>query len=211
MIKIYKNHSEINIKETDVFLHFTGNIFGIGCNAFCHEATQKIINLKQRDENKSFIVLFSSIEDALQYQLPQLSDPIVSIFLNKFVPGNLTILSECFDERFDHLKKDNKIALRIPGSKLLRDFIKNIGSPIVSTSINVSGNPFCTDINIIQENFSDWFDWGLYDPNEEAGPAIPSTLIDFVKIDDNKIEIKCVREGSIKFEELEKEWDLSRR
>ena len=72
MIKIFKTEKEIDEKPDDVFLHFTGNIFGIGCSAFSQNAIDKIIKLKHRDENKGFILLFSSMEQLKKYKFPGL-------------------------------------------------------------------------------------------------------------------------------------------
>ena len=202
MIKIYKNPNEFDFKETDVFLHFTGNIFGIGCSAFNEDAINKILQLKHRDANKGFITLFSSLNQAEKHVLPQLKNIKVSSLLNHFYPGNLTAILETEDNRFEKVWLNNKIGIRIPTSKVLRDFIDKIAHPIVSTSINVSGNPFCTDLNVLHKEFSDWFDWGLYDEDEPAEQPLPSTVIDFA----SETEIKCLREGSIPFSTISEFW-----
>ena len=200
MIKIYKNVNEIDFKNSDVFLHFTGNIFGIGCSAFDTEAIDRIVDLKHRDANKGFIVLFSSLEQAKEYGLQQLDNPQIKALLEAFYPGNLTAIMQTEDKRFEKVWLNSKIGIRIPASKTLRDLIDKIGNPIVSTSINVSGNPFCTDLNVLQNEFADWFDWGLYNEEEPADKPLPSTVIDFVM--GETIEVKCLREGSIPFEEV---------
>jgi len=198
MIKIYKNYDEIDFNSSEVFLHFTGNIFGIGCSAFDESAINRILELKHRDANKGFIVLFASLEQAMNHQLPQLSNSKIKALLEEFCTGNLTAILKTDDNRFKNVWLNNKIGIRIPTSKILRDFINKTGNPIVSTSINVSGNPFCTDLNVLHTEFADWFDWGLYDEDEPADKPQPSTVIDFVEGD--SIELKCLREGSIPFD-----------
>ena len=200
MIKIYKNHQDIEFKTSDVFLHFTGNIFGIGCSAFDTTAIERIIELKHRDANKGFIVLFSSLKQAKGYGLPQLDNTRIKALLEEFYPGNLTAIMQTEDKRFEKVWLNSKIGIRIPASKILRDLIDRIGNPIVSTSINVSGNPFCTDLDVLQKEFADWFDWGLYNETEPADKPLPSTVIDFVE--GEKLEVKCLREGSIPFAEV---------
>jgi L-threonylcarbamoyladenylate synthase len=203
-MQLYTNLNELNIKPTDVFLHFTGNIFGIGCSAFNEEAIEKIIQLKYRDASKGFITLFASLEQASRYQLSQLTNPKIDSLLRHFYPGNMTAILHTADDRFNKVWLNNKIGIRIPTSKLLRDFIESTGNPIVSTSINVSGNPFCTDIDVIKRDFHDWFDWGLYDVNEPADKPLPSTVIDFEE--ETGLQIKCLREGSIPFSTIEAYW-----
>ena len=202
MIKIHNKSKTINPNPDDIFLHFTGNIFGIGCSAFSPSAIDKINTLKQRDKNKSFILLFASINQLLDYNFNILKNKKAFDIINKFSPGNLTVLLEINPSvlNYNQIKNialNNKIAVRIPKSKLLRDFILKLGHPIISTSINISGNPFCTDINLINKHFAQWFDYGLYDETEEKDTPLPSTLIDITEINENDININCIREGSI--------------
>src|SRR3954447_18454905 len=48
-------------------LYPTDTIWGIGCDATNSSATEKIIELKQRPPEKSFVVLVASERDVLQY------------------------------------------------------------------------------------------------------------------------------------------------
>lgn len=204
MIKIYKKAKDVPYNETDVFLHFTGNIFGIGCSTFNDEAIKKIMTLKGRNEKKGFIVLFASLEQAKKYQLPQLRSKKIVSFLGQYLPGNLTTLLEIDNRQFTNVCMFNKIAFRIPRTRVLREFINRIGAPVLSTSINVAGQPFCSDLNTLHKDYSDWFDYGLYDPSEPAESPIPSTIIEF---DETWKKLKFLREGSIPFAEIEESWN----
>ena len=46
---------------------------------------------------------------------------------------------EVSDPRFQYISQNGKVAFRIPTDKLLREFIKNYDEPIISTSVNESG------------------------------------------------------------------------
>jgi len=203
MIKIYKKAKDIPYVETDVFLHFTGNIFGIGCSAFNEVAIKKILMLKKRPEKKGFIVLFSSLEQAKKSMLPQLRNKKILSFLNQYLPGNLTSLLDTNDRQFLSICVENKIAFRIPKTKTLRDFINRIGTPILSTSINIAGEPFCNDLDTLHKDYLNWFDYGLYNPLEPAGDPLPSTIIEF---GESHKDVKCIREGSISFAEIKESW-----
>jgi tRNA threonylcarbamoyl adenosine modification protein (Sua5/YciO/YrdC/YwlC family) len=193
------------MKKNDVFLHFTGNIFGIGCALHDQEAIQRIKTLKQRDDKKGFILLFSSL-DALKTLLPNdrlLHHQRVRSLLNQYLPGNVTVVIPCTDDYFQNIISDGKIAFRIPSSRLLRDYIQSIDTPILSTSINVSSQPPCSHLPTLHRDFSDWFDWGLYDEKEPVGEPTPSTIIDVSE----DFQIKCLREGSIPFAEILSSWE----
>ena len=206
MIEIFKSADLIKFKKNDIFLHFTGNVFGIGCSAFSTKAIKKIIDLKQRDESKGLVLLFSSFEQAKKYRLPQLNNHRILSLLNQYLPGNVTAVLHTDDKDFEHIAIENKLAFRIPNSKILRDFIDKIGTPILSTSINVTGQTYCSDLNLLQKQFSDWFDYGLYDENEKAGVALPSTLFDFNNDVNGDLQLICLREGSVPFSEIRDSW-----
>jgi L-threonylcarbamoyladenylate synthase len=198
MIKIYGKISDIKFKSNDVFLHFTGNVWGIGCSAFDIDAINKIKKLKNRDDSKGFILLFSSFEQIKQYPIQQIDDFRIYTLLNQYFPGNLTAILPTSDNSFESVALNGKVGIRIPRSKFLRDFIDSIGVPIVSTSINVSDEPMCNDLTIIQDKYTDWFDFGLQSPSEQPDLPLPSTVIDFADG-----QVKCLREGSIPFSEIE--------
>jgi L-threonylcarbamoyladenylate synthase len=198
MIKIYNKISDIAFKANDVFLHFTGNVWGIGCSAFDGDAINKIKKLKNRDDSKGFILLFSSFDMIKRFPIQLVDDFRIYTLLNQYFPGNLTAILPTDDSRFTPVALNGKVGIRIPRSKFLRDFIDCIGVPIVSTSINVSDEPMCNDLAIIQEKFADWFDFGLQSPSEQPDLPLPSTVIDFADG-----QVKCLREGSIPFSEIE--------
>ena len=196
MLIIHKTAQAVNHRPDDVFLHFTGNIFGIGCSAFSQIAVNRIKNLKQRIENKGFILIFSSIKMLLHY-IPSLqTDTGKYNLLNQYYPGNLTAILPCNDERLTHIMVDGKIAVRIPLNETLREFIDQIGVPIVSTSINISDAPYINDLSVLQDDFQDWFDYGLYNPQDRHDLPLPSTIISFDE------GLSLIRDGSIPFSEV---------
>jgi len=206
MVTLYSSPAEINYKLNDIFLHFTGSIFGIGCSVFDHETVLKVNGFKDRDQSKGNILLFSSFSQVSKYDIPLLTHKKVATLINQYSPGNLTFVLPISDNRFDHIAKGGRIAVRIPGSASLRQFIDKIGTPIVSTSINVSGNPFCNDLDTLTTEYADWYDYGLYDPTEPQDLPIPSTIIEFVESTDGVINVECLRLGSIDFAEIQESW-----
>jgi len=206
MIHLYSSPADITYRKGDIFLHFTGNIFGIGCSALDHDAVLKVNGFKDRDQSKGNILLFSSFTQICEYDIPLLKDHRVASLIKQYSPGNITFILPIQDERLTHISKEGRIAVRIPSSASLRKFIQNIGAPIVSTSINVSGDPFENDLSVISTEYSDWFDYGLYDPDEVQELPIPSTIIEFILESKDNIRLECTRLGSIDFDEILESW-----
>ncbi len=183
-------------KDNSVFLHHTGDMFGIGCSVDSNDAIERISNLKMRDNSKGYIVLIPHLE--------WLSDngfkvyPSVKRLLSQYWPGNLTMLFKNTLPQLNHLAMNGKIAFRVPGNPGLCDFIDKLGSPIVSTSINISGLPYLSSLQEIKQKASDWFDFAILpDRATTKREARPSTIIE---IEDNNL--KCLREGSIPYYEI---------
>jgi len=177
----------VNQPKDAIFLHYTGNMFGIGCSAFCQNAITKIDDLKNRKNKSGYIVLIPKIEWLEKYNVT-ISAKMKRI-MQQFWPGNLTIVLQTNDKRFGF----KKIAFRIPTDKFLRDFIEEFGEPIVSTSINRSGENAMIDLQEIEK--LDWFDFAILPKDKIKITQYPSTIID---------DFFCIREGSILFAQIER-------
>ncbi len=185
-----------SLEKDSVFLHYTGKMFGIGCSAFSKKAIEKIDNLKQRKGDKSYIILLGDISWIKRYSLNLDSDEL-RIF-RQFSPGNLTMIVRDEKNIFPHISKNGKIGIRIPEDKFLRDFILNFGEPIISTSINISGEKPLTNLKKIKSQYGNWFDAFILPEKVSKAQISPSTIIEFTKE-----EIKCIREGSIPMKQIE--------
>jgi len=200
-MKFYNQLPNHEINPKHIFLHYTGSMFGIGCSAFNKEALTKINSLKNRNSNKGYIVLIPHIDWLEKYNV-KLSLGIKRV-LQQYWPGELSVVLDVSDPRFEHISQNGKVAFRIPTDKLLREFIKNLNGPIISTSVNESGEKPVQNLDEILRRFDDWFDFAILPKQQEASNNSPSTIISF-----SNSEINLIREGSIPFSELETSFEL---
>lgn len=193
------------------FLHHTGYMYGIGCKADDQTALKRISRLKGGSGRKGFIMLLPGIT-ALSFtdgrtliSRGRRSFPSIKVLINQkalylmeqYQPGNLTVCLEAIDaEEYRHVMYKGKIAFRVPENKGLRDFIKKINKPIISTSINKGGEEPLDSLQDIRE--LDWFDFALLSTGETEKKGVPSTIIEPAGD-----ELICHREGSVPFEEIE--------
>jgi tRNA threonylcarbamoyl adenosine modification protein (Sua5/YciO/YrdC/YwlC family) len=183
-------------KDDSVILHHTGDMFGIGCSIFSESAINKISRLKMREDSKGFIVLIPHLDWLLENGFKIY--PAVQRLLTQYWPGNLTMLLHNTRDDMKHLELNGKIAFRVPSSPQLCDFIESIETPIISTSINLSGMPYLSTLPEIKQKAGVWFDFAvLPDRATTKKEARPSTIMD---IEGN--DLKCIREGSLPYYEI---------
>ncbi len=86
-------------------------------------------------------------------------------------------------------------AIRIPQNDFCLKLLKEISRPLISTSVNRSGNDPVNQIEQILSDFSQDVDAIIF--NSQPSEKISSTIIDLTSE-----QPRLIREGSIKFVEL---------
>ena len=180
------------IKDGGVVIMPTDTIYGIIADATNEYAIQRVYEMKKRNENKPMLMLVNSIE-MLEKYVSSIND-IERKLIDELWPGALTII---FKKRnvSDLLTGGlDTVGIRFPDNKLLIDIMNELNVPLLSTSVNVSGDESATCINNINNLILDNVDY-VYDVGECKGE--PSTI---VVVNDN--ELKVLREGVIKSNEI---------
>ena len=187
------------VEKDKIFLHFTGEMFGIGCNAFDKKAIDKISSLKNRHNRKGYIILLPDISWLDRYFFDIQDDE--ERMLKQFWPGNLTVLMKDKKNLFSHISLNGKIAVRVPTDEYLRSFITEFDKPIVSTSVNVAGETPLTNLRKIKSKYDSWFGYYILPKDAKAKEPHPSTIIEFTSEN-----INCIREGSIPMKQIEESY-----
>ncbi len=195
-MKIYNEPPKHKIEKNAIFLHYTGNMFGIGCSAFSKEAITRIDSLKNRNRKSGYIVLIPDIGWLKRFDVQV--TPEVNRILQQYWAGELSVILEVPDPRFQHISQNGKVAFRISTDELLCEFIKKTDQPIISTSVNVSEKKPVQKLDEILTKFESWFDFAILPDNVRPGNNLPSTIIEF-----SKANLNLIREGSIPFSEIE--------
>ncbi len=125
------------LKQGGTILYPTDTIWGIGCDAANAEAVEKIILLKQRPQQKSFVVLVASEKDILQYTAAP--DLAVFDYLQTATKPTTVIYEHALGLAENVCNADGSVAIRICNDEFCRHLIKRFRKPIVSTSANISG------------------------------------------------------------------------
>jgi L-threonylcarbamoyladenylate synthase len=125
------------LRRGGIILYPTDTIWGIGCDATNAAAVEKIISLKQRPPQKSFVVLAASEKDILQYT----ASPDLAVFdyLLTVTKPTTVIYEHALGLAENVVNDDGSVAIRICSDEFCRYVIKRFRKPIVSTSANLSG------------------------------------------------------------------------
>ena len=158
-MKIYNELPDHNIERGAIFLHYTGSMFGIGCSAFYKEAIAKIDSLKDRKDKSGYIVLIPDIDWLKRFDV-QITAKVHRI-LQQYWAGELSVVLEVPDPRFQDISQNGKVAFRIPTDELLREYIIKLDQPIISTSVNKTGKKPIQNLTEILEGFESWFDFAI--------------------------------------------------
>lgn len=144
------------LKTGKTILYPSDTIWGLGCDATNEEACQRILKIKERPENKSFILLVDSFQmiekyipefPAVCYDLVDLSDkPLTIIYPNAqgLAPSVIA--------------QDGSVGIRLTKNPLCLSLIRSIRKPIVSTSANISGSAFPTNFSNIDPKIKEQVD-----------------------------------------------------
>lgn len=180
-----------------IFIYPTDTIYGIGGNPFDEKVVKRISDIKGRNEKKQFVWLISDFENLLNYVEVTFENHID--FFQRIWPGPVSVVLN-LNERTKKKTDFNTIAIRIPDNNFCQKLLTEIKQPLISTSVNRSGQEPANQIEQIAKEFSREVDAIIY--HSEPVQHFSSTIMDLTTE-----QPKLIREGSIKFVELLKNFN----
>jgi L-threonylcarbamoyladenylate synthase len=194
------NHAAKALRSGGIIIYPTDTLYGFGVMINNKKAVKKLYDLKKRDRKKPYSILINTITQAEQICGGLTSREIE--FFKILLPGKITVLLKAKKNLnipgFEHL---DKVGFRIPDSTLCQLLVQKAGSPISSSSVNISYEPNIDETSEISVQFSKDVDVFL-----DTGPVYSlkgSTVIDL-----SVSPPILVREGDILKEELEKKLNI---
>jgi len=158
-----------------IILYPTDTVWGIGCDATNEEAVKKIFALKQRDDNKSMLVL---LDNPVKLQNYVTDLPDIAWDLIELTDKPLTIIYEGARNLAPALiAADGSIGIRITDELFSRELCKRFRKPIVSTSANLSGMPSPARFSQIRKEIKEGVDYVVNYRRKEQAEAKTSSII----------------------------------
>ncbi len=149
-------------------------MYGLGGDGLSADLVSTITQLKRRPEAKGFILLVDSVERAtcLCSAFPESARKLAE----KYWPGPLTLLLEAADPN-SPVAAGGKLAVRLPDSPWIREWVRLSDRPLLSTSANRAGKPPARSAEEVQETFLEDLDLLVIGPSFDRS-LIPSTIVD---------------------------------
>ncbi|QQT24229.1 MULTISPECIES: L-threonylcarbamoyladenylate synthase [Sphingobacterium] len=197
LIRIYENNPNEKaiqqvvdvLKRGGVIIYPTDTVYGIGCDITNHKAIERVCEirgLKVDKANLSFICY--DLTDISQYTKP--FDTSVFRVLKKALPGPFTFIFNASGQVPKLLSSKKKtVGIRVPDNHIVREIVRVLGNPIVTTSIRDEDDilEYSTDPELIHEKYENLVDIVI---DGGYGDNVASTVVDLTNGD-----FEIVREG----------------
>ncbi len=167
------------LRDGGVIIYPTDTIYGIGCDITKPKAVERVARIKNvKPEKADFSFIFYDLSNISDYCKP-IPNGIFKL-MKKNLPGPFTFILSAnsnIPKLFRSTKKS--IGIRVPQNNIIREIVKELGNPILSTSVRDEDTiiEYSTDPELIHEKFGDLVDLVI---DGGFGGNIPSTIVDCV-------------------------------
>lgn len=178
------------LKDGGIIIYPTDTVYGLGCDIYKAKAVERICKIKNvKPEKSNFSLLFNDFSHLSEFT-KQVDNSTFKV-MRKVLPGPFTFILEA-NSNVPKIFKGNKktIGIRIPDNKICHTIIKELGNPIMSTSIKDEDEiiEYTTDPELIHEKFEHLVDIVI---DGGYGNIHPSTVVDC-----SNGEFEIIRQGA---------------
>lgn len=163
------------LQEGGIIIYPTDTIYGLGCDIYQHKAIEQIARIKNVQPEKAN---FSFVCEDLSHLSTYTKSISTSLYrtLKTYLPGPYTFILPSSKEVPKILKnKKNTVGIRVPDNNIARMIVRELGHPILSTTLPGDMVEEYTDPELMEANFHKLVnivvDGGI-------GGMKPSTVID---------------------------------
>jgi len=171
-----------------VAIYPTDTVYGLGCSVESRDAIERIYLIKGQRSDRPFSFVCSDLTHISSYA--HVSNAAFKI-MKRLIPGPYTfILPAARMKQLPRIlvSKRKTVGIRVPASPATLALVKELGHPILSTSVTDGEGSILNDPERILETYGN-----IVDAILDAGllPSAPSTVLDLTGD-----EVKIVRQGA---------------
>lgn len=196
IIRIYEENPNekaigkvINVlKRGGIIIYPTDTVYGLGCDITNTKALAKIAKIKGvKLEKANFSFICNDLSHLSDY-VKQIDQRTFKL-LKRALPGAYTFILPGSSNLPKVFKKKKTVGIRVPDNNIARTIVRELGNPIVSTSIYDEDDllEYTTDPGLIYEKWKNIVDIVV---DGGYGDNTASTVIDL-----SNGEIEIIREG----------------
>ncbi len=188
LVKLYENSTNPRhlkqitecLMDGGIIIYPTDTLYGFGCNISSQKAISQIARIKNvRLEENKFSIVCHDLSQMSDYALPIQNNYFKT--LKRCLPGPYTFIMDANNKVPKHLyRKKKQVGIRIPKNNIALEIISALGTPLISSSLNVDINniEYSTDPELIYEKYGDMVDIVV---DGGYGSTEPSTIVSFLK------------------------------
>ena len=198
LIKIYPenpNPREVEkvvdiLRNGGIVIYPTDTVYGLGCDINHTKALEKIARIKGINPRKDHLsIICHDLSHLSDYTKPL--DSTTFKLIKKNLPGPFTFILPASNNVPKFFKSNKKtIGLRIPDNPIITEIVRQLGNPILNTSIKDEDDvlEYTTDPELIHEKYKDVVDAVI---DGGYGDNVASTIVDCT----NGPDFEIIREG----------------
>ncbi|WP_104736040.1 L-threonylcarbamoyladenylate synthase [Hanstruepera ponticola] len=164
------------LKRGGLIIYPTDTVYGLGCDITNTKALEKIARIKGvKLEKANFSFVCHDLSNLSDY-VKQIDTATFKI-LKRALPGPYTFILPGAKTLPSVFKKRKTVGIRVPGNQIALEIVKELGNPIVSTSIRDDDDviEYTTDPELILEKWDNIVDLVI---DAGYGDNVASTVID---------------------------------
>jgi tRNA threonylcarbamoyl adenosine modification protein (Sua5/YciO/YrdC/YwlC family) len=144
------------LQQGGVIGYPTDTIYGVGCDLFNPEAVRKIRRLKKTGTNQPLSFICSDLKDISRYAYVSTQGYKI---MRRLIPGAYTfVLKATKLVPKIAMTRQKTVGIRIPDNKICLALVRELGHPIISTSVSKPNEGLYNDPAEIEERFGKQLD-----------------------------------------------------
>ncbi|MDE5568280.1 MAG: threonylcarbamoyl-AMP synthase [Muribaculaceae bacterium] len=163
------------LKRGGIIIYPTDTVWGIGCDATDSNAVKKIFEIKRRADSKALITLVDSVAalERVVAEVPEVAYQLIDVAVEPMT----VVYDRGVGVAPELLAEDGSIGVRITSEEFSKELCKRFRRPIVSTSVNISGEPAPKCFGDINPDLLKAVDYVCEAGHERPWASKPSTVI----------------------------------
>jgi tRNA threonylcarbamoyl adenosine modification protein (Sua5/YciO/YrdC/YwlC family) len=187
-MRLIKKAAEV-LRDGGVIIYPTDTVYGLGCDLFNKKGIERIYDIKRRNKKQPFSFVCADLKDISRYA--RVSDYAYKT-MKRLLPGPYTFILEA--SRLVPkiiLPKRQTTGIRVPDNRICLALVRELGQPIISTSVKTDNGDILSDPYEIREKLGHRVDLVI-----DGGILVPeqSSVVNLV---DDMIEVIRVGKGDV--------------